>query len=103
MDGLGVNSDSLTAYVRPHWLHAASVLRAPSLVSNAQLVASFLRNILELTPNHRHAHGSLSFEHTTIRRLRVACQVEDGGMNKRVLREKFAALTVDLWDILNDN
>ncbi|KAG2954192.1 hypothetical protein PC119_g27997 [Phytophthora cactorum] len=31
MDGLGVNSDSLTAYVRPHWLHAASVLRAPSL------------------------------------------------------------------------
>ncbi|KAF1780835.1 hypothetical protein GQ600_14781 [Phytophthora cactorum] len=120
MDDLGVNSDSLTAHVRPHWLHAASVLRAPSLVSNAQLVASFLRNILELTPNHSHAHGSLSFEHTTIRvcgylfirslwsravqqRLRVACQVEDGGMNKRVLREKFAALIVDLWDILNDN
>ncbi|KAG3126661.1 hypothetical protein PI126_g22225 [Phytophthora idaei] len=120
MDDLGVNSDSLTAHVRPHWLHAASVLRAPSLVSNAQLVASFLRNILELTPNHSHAHGSLSFEHTTTRvcgylfirslwsravqqRLRVACQVEDSGMNKRVLREKFAALNVDLWDILNDN
>ncbi|EEY68712.1 uncharacterized protein PITG_19032 [Phytophthora infestans T30-4] len=118
LNDLNVGAESVGVHTRPHWLRAAAALRAPAFVSIAQLegvVASFLRNIFEATPRLSHAY---SCEHATIRVcgylfiralwsravqqcVRAVFRAEDTRTSQRMLREKFVAFIVDLWEILS--
>ncbi|GMF41070.1 unnamed protein product [Phytophthora fragariaefolia] len=126
LSDLEVSANAVKAYLHPHWLSAAVLLRSPSTTISGDLervVALFLSNIFNIRTTQASVFADINTQsirdQTTVRTtvhlflralssctiqrlLREACLVGDGASNKQWLQERFVSLMLDLYDILDD-